>query len=118
VVPNKVWHAQVFIDQRYVDVVVWATGDNCSKYKPRGLLVDKHDNRLTDEEWKAKLDSPAAPPPLDWIAPFVAKYQPAPFAPDLPFPQPRARPGAGLFFACPPVTRCFSRAVRLGLPLL
>ena len=30
-------------------------------------------DRLTDDEWKAKLDSPAAPPPPDWLAPFVAK---------------------------------------------
>jgi hypothetical protein len=30
-------------------------------------------DRLTDEEWKAKLDSPAAPPPPDWLAPILAK---------------------------------------------
>jgi hypothetical protein len=29
--------------------------------------------RLTDEEWKAKLDSPAAPPPPDWLAPILAR---------------------------------------------
>lgn len=29
--------------------------------------------RLTDEEWKQKLDSPAAPPPPDWLAPILAK---------------------------------------------
>ncbi len=28
---------------------------------------------LTDEEWKAKLDSPAAPPPPDWLTPFMAR---------------------------------------------
>lgn len=30
-------------------------------------------DRLTDEQWKAKLDSPAAPPPPDWLAPYLAK---------------------------------------------
>ena len=30
-------------------------------------------NRLTDEEWKAKLDSPAAPPPPDWLTPDLAR---------------------------------------------
>jgi len=30
-------------------------------------------DRLTDKQWKAKLDSRAAPPPPDWLAPFVAK---------------------------------------------
>ncbi len=29
--------------------------------------------RLTDAEWKQKLDSPAAPPPPDWLAPILAK---------------------------------------------
>lgn len=30
-------------------------------------------DRLTDEEWKAKLDSPAAPPMPDWLTPILAK---------------------------------------------
>ncbi|WP_161554890.1 DUF3160 domain-containing protein [Ereboglobus luteus] len=29
--------------------------------------------RLTDAEWKEKLDSPDAPPPPDWLAPILAK---------------------------------------------
>ena len=40
--------------------------------RQRSLPLWERD-RLTDDEWKAKLDSPAAPPPPDWLAPFVAK---------------------------------------------
>ncbi|HLP08463.1 MAG TPA: DUF3160 domain-containing protein, partial [Opitutaceae bacterium] len=30
-------------------------------------------DRLNDEEWKAKLDSSAAPPPPDWLTPYLAR---------------------------------------------
>lgn len=30
-------------------------------------------DRLTDEQWRAKLDSPSAPPPPEWLTPFMAR---------------------------------------------